>query len=234
LQQYNKELEDLRGRDNFIMKEIRVDTMKKNVEMLDRLTKQFQDAKNDLSAINEEQSLLSWEKTKFPLLQTMISQKEPYDMLWHTTYDFHQKYELWYNGPFAGLDAEAINEEVETMWTTMYKLTKTFMDQVGSRRVAEYVKERIEKFRLHVPVLQCICNPGLRERHWTQLGEHLGAELNLQPETSLADMIDAGLPSVQRKLEEISHAASKEFSLEKALEKMKGEWANVLFEFKPW
>ncbi|XP_066944541.1 dynein axonemal heavy chain 3-like [Macrobrachium rosenbergii] len=234
LQQYNKELDDLKGRDNFIMKEIRVDTMKKNVEMLDRLTRQFQNAKAELSAINEEQSLLSWEKTKFPLLQAMISQKEPYDMLWHTTYDFHQKYELWYNGPFAGLDAEAINEEVEAMWTTMYKLTKTFMDQVGSRRVAEYVKERIEKFRLHVPVLQCICNPGLRERHWNQLGEHLGTELNLQPETSLADMIEAGLPSVQRKLEEISHAASKEFSLEKALEKMKGEWANVLFEFKPW
>lgn len=67
-----------------------------------------------------------------------------------------------------------------------------------------------------------------------QLGDYLGAELNLSPDTSLADMIEAGLPSVQRKLEEISHAASKEFSLEKALEKMKGEWANVVFEFKPW
>lgn len=29
-----------------------------------------------------------------------------------------------------GLDAEAISEEVEAMWKTMYKLTKTFMDQV--------------------------------------------------------------------------------------------------------
>ncbi|XP_069947362.1 dynein axonemal heavy chain 3-like [Cherax quadricarinatus] len=234
LQVYNKELEDLRGRDNFIMKEIRVDTMKRNVEMLERLTTQFQEARAELQAINEEQSLLSWEMTKFPLLQSMISLKEPYDKLWHTTYDFHQKYERWFNGPFIGLDAEAISEEVEAMWKTMYKLTKTFLDQVGSRRVAEYVKERIEKFRLHVPVLQCICNPGLRERHWNQLGEHLGTELNLTPETSLADMIEAGLPSVQRKLEEISHAASKEFSLEKALEKMKGEWANVVFEFKPW
>ncbi|XP_063587791.1 dynein axonemal heavy chain 3-like [Penaeus indicus] len=275
---YHKELEDLRGRDNFIMKEIRVDTMKRNVELLDRLTTQLQDAKAELQrprvclfvphfpnsnsakarefsehtcarrfsgesydsqpiqafGINEEQSLLSWEMTKFPLLQAMVAQKEPYDKLWHTTYDFHQKYEQWYNGPFAGLDAEAINEEVEAMWKTMFKLTKTFMDQVGSRRVAEYVKERIEKFRLHVPVLQCICNPGLRERHWDQLSEHLGTELNLAPETSLGDMIEAGLPSVQRKLEEISHAASKEFSLEKALEKMKGEWANVVFEFKPW
>lgn len=48
--------------------------------------------------INEEQSLLSWETTKFPLLQAMVTLKEPYDQLWHTTYDFHQKYERWYNG----------------------------------------------------------------------------------------------------------------------------------------
>ncbi|XP_050716714.1 dynein axonemal heavy chain 3-like isoform X3 [Eriocheir sinensis] len=234
LQVHHRELEDMRSRDNFIMKEIRVDTMKRNVETLDRLTVQLQEAMNELQGINEEQSLLSWEMTKFPLLQSMISLKEPYDQLWHTTYDFHQKYEQWYNGPFVGLDAESISEEVEDMWRTMSKLTKTFMDQVGSRRVAEYVKERIEKFRLHVPVLQCICSPGLRERHWTQLGEHLGTELNLTPETSLADMIEAGLPKVQRKLEEISHAASKEFNLEKALEKMKAEWASVMFEFKPW
>ena len=53
--------------------------------------------------INEEQSLLSWEMTKFPLLQSMVFLKEPYDHLWHTTYDFHQKYELWYNGKWRDL-----------------------------------------------------------------------------------------------------------------------------------
>ena len=30
-----------------------------------------------------------------------------------------------------GLDAEAINDEVENMWKTMFKLTKTFADQVN-------------------------------------------------------------------------------------------------------
>lgn len=48
LQVYQKELEEVRGRDNFIMKEIRVDTMKRNVELLDRLTSQFHQAKEEL------------------------------------------------------------------------------------------------------------------------------------------------------------------------------------------
>lgn len=48
LQIHNKELEDMRSRDNFIMKEIRVDTMKRNVETLDRLTIQLQEAMKEL------------------------------------------------------------------------------------------------------------------------------------------------------------------------------------------
>ncbi|KAB7496626.1 Dynein heavy chain 3, axonemal [Armadillidium nasatum] len=231
---HSKELEDLRSRENFSMKEIRMETMKRNVDFLDKLSHQLHKAKTELQAINEEQNLLSWEISKFPLLQQILIQKEPFDKLWHTTHDFHLKYELWYNGPFLKLDADVVNEEVEGMWKTMFRLTKTFSDQVGSRRVAEYVKEKIEVFRQYVPILQCICNPGLRERHWKLLGEHLGTPIELTESTSLGDMIEAGLPSIQRKLEEISHSASKEFALEKSLEKMKSEWVNVTFEFKAW
>ena len=208
--------------------------MRRNVEVLDRLTKQLQEAKEEMQAINEEQSLLSWEATKFPLLQQLLNQKESYDSLWRTTFHFHTQHEIWYHGPFQSLDAEAISEEVESMWRTIFKLTKTFSDQIMSRRVAEYVKDRIERFRQYLPVLQCICNPGLRERHWKQLSDHLGDPLQLDPETSLADMIEAGLQTIAKKLEEISHSASKEFALEKSLIKMKEEWSGVVFEFKPW
>lgn len=38
----------MRSRDNFIMKEIRVDTMKRNVETLDHLTVQLQEAMKEL------------------------------------------------------------------------------------------------------------------------------------------------------------------------------------------
>lgn len=72
-------------------------------------------------------------------------------------------------GPFKGLDAEAIKEEVENCWKILYKLAKTFHDVPGSKRVAEMVRAKVEKFRQYVPVLQCICNPGLQERHWQQV-----------------------------------------------------------------
>ncbi|KAH3867068.1 hypothetical protein DPMN_030193 [Dreissena polymorpha] len=56
------------------------------------------------------------------------------------------------------------------MWRTMYKLTKTFGDQAGPRRIADSVKGKIDKFKQHLPILHTICNPGIRDRHWEAVG----------------------------------------------------------------
>lgn len=55
------------------------------------------------------------------------------------------------------------------MYRTVLKLTKTFSDAPGPRRVADSVKSKVDKFKVHIPLLQIICNPGLRERHWEQV-----------------------------------------------------------------
>lgn len=51
-----------------------------------------------LKAINFEEDLLEREKTQFPLLQSLITTKEPFEQLWITAYTFHTKSEEWMNG----------------------------------------------------------------------------------------------------------------------------------------
>lgn len=64
------------------------------------------------------------------------------------------------------MNAEEVEEEVSGMWRTMYKLTKSFSDVPGPKRIADSVKTKIDKFKAHLPLLQTICNPGIRDRHW--------------------------------------------------------------------
>lgn len=71
------------------------------------------------------------------------------------------------------IDAEKVEEETSNMWRTMFKLAKTFTDIPGPRRVAENIRSKIDKFKSNLPLLQCICNPGLRERHWIQVNSFL-------------------------------------------------------------
>uniref|UniRef100_A0A8C4VID0 Dynein axonemal heavy chain 3 n=1 Tax=Falco tinnunculus TaxID=100819 RepID=A0A8C4VID0_FALTI len=116
------------------------------------------------------------------------------------------------------LNADEINEEIGTMWRTMYNLSKSFPDLAGPRRLAETMKFKLDKFKQHLPVLSIACNRGVKERHWKQISEIVGCEIRPNETTTLKNM-----------LEPIGAAASKEYSLEKSIEKMKFEWDNMQF-----
>ena len=79
------------------------------------------------------------------------------------------------------------------MWRTMYKLTKTLGDQPGPRNVADRVKGKIDKFKQHLPILQTICNPGIRDRHWELMSDIVGFDIHPQPDSSLLTMMEYGL-----------------------------------------
>lgn len=55
------------------------------------------------------------------------------------------------------------------MHRQMVQLGTVFADVSGAKRVAETVRKRIEKFMGFLPLLHAVCNPGLRERHWTHV-----------------------------------------------------------------
>uniref|UniRef100_A0A8C0VQ27 Dynein axonemal heavy chain 3 n=1 Tax=Cyanistes caeruleus TaxID=156563 RepID=A0A8C0VQ27_CYACU len=111
------------------------------------------------------------------------------------------------SGPLQQLNSDEINEEVGNMWRTMYKLSKSFPDVPVPRRMAESMKFKLDKFKQHLPVLSIACNRGMKERHWEQSDMQLYLQL----------------------IEPVGAAASKEYSLEKSIEKMKLEWVNVHF-----
>ena len=117
------------------------------------------------------------------------------------------------------------------MWRTLHKVQKSLSDQNGPRRVADMVKNRIDKFKVHIPLLQVVCNPGLKERHWDLMSNLVGVVVPHDETASLNNLIELGLSKNTEKLDEISGSASREYSLEKAMNKMKDEWNEILFTF---
>lgn len=55
------------------------------------------------------------------------------------------------------------------MWKTLYKLARTLQGYPGSKRVAEIVRGKVDNFKKYLPVLETICNPGIHDRHWTEV-----------------------------------------------------------------
>lgn len=124
----------------------------------------------------------------------MITQlKEPYDRLWKTSVEFHEKHDTWMNGPFLDLDAEQVEEDVGIMWRTMHKLSRTFNDHPKPKHSTDLFKMKLEKFKENLPILATFCNPGIRDRHWEKMSKVVGFDLKPEPDTSFSVMLEYGL-----------------------------------------
>ncbi|KAF0024691.1 hypothetical protein F2P81_023493 [Scophthalmus maximus] len=229
LKDVDKEIQAFEKKDRITMEEI-----KKNVLNLAQITANLESAITELEDINNEQTLLEMNQSQFPKLQILIANKLPYEQLWSTALNFQSKSEVWMNGPFLDLDAEKISEDLDVMQRTMYKLTKSFSNLVGPNSVAKSFKSKTDQFKQHLPVLTTICNPGIKDSHWEKISGIVGFEVKPEAESTLLSMLDLGLSKFSDKLEEIGAAASKEYSLEKTMEKMKAEWTDLRFIFSPY
>ena len=88
-------------------------------------------------------------------------------------------------------------------------------------------KDRVEEFREYIPLVRTLFNPGMRDRHWLQVSTVVGFPFHPGDDMCLSRIVDMNLDVHVPKFELISESASKEFSLEKALAKMKSEWEPV-------
>nr|XP_026485669.1 dynein heavy chain 3, axonemal [Vanessa tameamea] len=231
LKRHEKELEQFRRFDPPLLN---LDLLREVVGKVDDIFKNLSDDKREADEIINEETLLEQEASVYFSLQSMLASVEPFHKLWHTAYDFYDGYEKWYHGPFLGLDAERIAEDVEAWWKLLYKLGKQLFEFPGAKRIADMVRNKLEKFKLLLPVLCAICNKGMRDRHWARISELVGTEVVRTPSSTLADMVEQGVHVFAAQLEEIEQHASKEHALEKALVKMKEEWLGVRFDVVPY
>lgn len=87
----------------------------------------------------------------------------------------------------------------------------------------------IDEFKEHLPLIQTLGNPGMKERHWEQVSEIVGFPIRVSPDLTLEKIIEFGLEDYLQKFESISESATKENNLERAMTKMVAEWQDVSF-----
>lgn len=72
-----------------------------------------------------------------------------------------------------------------------------------------------------VPLIAALRNPGLRERHWAQLSAAVGKPiLTADGSFSLSVALQINLHAHMKLVEEVSEFASKQYSLERTLDKI--------------
>lgn len=135
-----------------------------------------------------------------------------------------------YYGPFENLNGEQIRNDVEMMSQTIHKLIKQLSTNPQAKRIADQIRLKIDKFKIYIPILDAICQQGLNERHWLLISNEIGQTVNPTIFPTLSSMIDIDILSIVLRLQEIAHAAAKEYELNMQLTNMQTEWMDIRFE----
>ncbi|XP_067459187.1 dynein axonemal heavy chain 7 [Thunnus thynnus] len=187
-------------------------------------------AMEKINDFNQEEEAYGWPVSQYPQRKKIQDKLTPFLRLYETANDFLNEYQQWLHGPLSGVNPDKVEGDVGNYWRTLYKLEKGFGDVPKALNIATTMKAKVEDFKEHIPMVQVLCNPGLRDRHWDAMAEVAG--ISLQPvddRACVANFISMHLEEHLSTFEGISEAASKEYSLEKAMEKMASEWGDMEF-----
>ncbi|XP_067861511.1 dynein axonemal heavy chain 3-like [Heptranchias perlo] len=201
----------------------------------------LQDISRTIEEFTQEKALINHEEvlletghiSPYHQIQNILNAMEPFEKLWKIAVQFNLHYDKWMNGSLLQVNAEEVEQEVQSLWRISYKLTKVFNhpDLHGPLKVATTIKTKLEKFKINMPLINALCTPGIKQCHWSVMSQKVGFSITPQESTSLMDVLQLGLEKYLEDLSHISSQASKEHALEKALSQMEKDWEEVNFTF---
>ena len=211
--------------------------MSKHVEIfaeVKRVQSQLRDMQMKAAKINSREPMFGRSKSDFTAVAVLTKDFEPYSLLWSTTHEWLSSSDTWMNGDFNDLDPDYVETTVQNAVRSLNKCSKRFKDNQGCWEISQEIRRRVDAFRPHVPLIQALRNPGLRNRHWTELQQLTGMDCEPKKGTALNDLLDMRLDEHLKDLAAVSDVAGKEYSIEQALERMRDEWLGLSFEIVPY
>eukprot|EP00736_Rhodelphis_marinus_P007919 Rmarinus@m.2764 len=188
-------------------------------------------ARERTTYINEQEEIFGWPQTTWETLDQTVKTLEPCEKLWTLAAEFTRSTHTWLTKPVLSLDPEDVEKDCGSMYRLAYKLFKQFEAEevLGPLAVARHMKDGLFKFKNDIPILHVLCNKGLKDRHWDQMAQIVGYNIKPEEYQPLSRVLEMHLEEHLGQLDEISDQASKEYALEKTLNKMREEWEDVNF-----
>ncbi|XP_034028529.1 dynein heavy chain 12, axonemal [Thalassophryne amazonica] len=235
-----------------------LDMMQQYMADVKTVHKLLQHAEDAIISINKEEALYKWDQTFYPEVEMLRETIEPYQKLFQLALKWQNTEKKWMDGSFKDLNGEGMELELEEFFRELYKMQKFFQQKQNKAAqmmekskqhsgrddsskqesptviLCSAVLEQLKKFKEHIPVVSIVCNPGIQARHWKQMSDIVGYDLTPDSCTTLRKFVKQNFSLYLEQFESISAAASKEFSLEKAMQSMVNIWHGISFCHQPY
>jgi dynein heavy chain len=177
--------------------------------------------------------------------ETLELDVDEYDELGDTSMDCAIKLRLWKGLQHFSNSIEAYGEtaleslqmeDINRLVQTTMKTAGVALRSLENNPVPEMLKGKVDKFKMAIPAIEALRNPGLQERHWQEIEAAIGHTFDEEKpclKYSLGEMLKLGIDDAEKS--EIIESASTKALQEKVLKDMFHEkilmvWKRLEFE----
>uniref|UniRef100_A0A8C8SM12 Dynein axonemal heavy chain 2 n=1 Tax=Pelusios castaneus TaxID=367368 RepID=A0A8C8SM12_9SAUR len=189
-----------------------------------------------LAAMKDEESTLRSNLGIFKIeqpaskdLQKLEKELDYLQQVWEIAKEWEDHWSEWKTGSFKTLQTEVMETMAYGLSRKLTKLSRELKDR--NWEIIETSKVKIEQFKRTMPLISDLRNPALRERHWDQVKDLVLRMFDQDAEDfRLENIVELGLDQHVEKISEISGSATKELSIELALQAIAKTWDITLLD----
>uniref|UniRef100_A0A8C3P4G2 Dynein axonemal heavy chain 2 n=1 Tax=Chrysemys picta bellii TaxID=8478 RepID=A0A8C3P4G2_CHRPI len=189
--------------------------------------------KDEESTLRSNLGIFKIEQPASKDLQKLEKELDYLQQVWEITKEWEDHWNEWKTGSFKTLQTEVMETTAYGLFRKLNKLSRELKDR--DWEIIETSKAKVEQFKRTMPLISDLRNPALRERHWDQVKDLVLRTFDQDAEDfRLENIVELGLDQHVEKISEISASASKELSIELALQAIAKTWDVVLLDIVPY
>ena len=125
--------------------------------------------------------------------------------------------------PIGNIDKKSIEVEIKKYMKVANKIGRILMDN----EVVDVLRMDIQDFGVSMPIIEHLGSPALKQRHWDQLKEVIGYDIQQDKNFILGKLIEQKITTFEEAIGEIATQAAQEQALVELLDKVKAMWAEA-------
>ncbi|XP_062904770.1 dynein axonemal heavy chain 2 [Mobula hypostoma] len=152
---------------------------------------------------------------------------------WEVTKEWEESWVEWKGEKFSSLMTQVMENTATGYYRKLHKLSQILKDRNWD--VIATSKNKVQQFKKTMPLITDLKNPAMRYRHWNNIKDDVQKVFDhTSDDFTLERIIDLGLEQYADVISSISAAASKELSIEMALEGIKKTWEVTTLDLVPY
>ncbi|TPP61873.1 Dynein beta chain ciliary [Fasciola gigantica] len=160
-------------------------------------------------------------------LKAMRREMKVTKRVWDYINMFRSYVTAWKTSKWKEIDFGAIDEVIREISMEIRSMDK----EVRQWPMFQGLEAELKDLNASVTAVRDLQNPAVKERHWIELMSDTGRIIEINDETTLADLLSLNLHKFEDEVRGIVSKASNEQKIERDLEKIEQVWSEMTFEY---